>query len=72
MTKNFLKSQRASKSRQWFNSYGNFTEAVDLAYWWSFSGRGSALQPAQQACFKNVSLLLEIHMGKITHPGAKN
>ena len=40
--KNFQKSQRASKSHQWFKSYGHFTEGVDLAYWWSFIGGGSA------------------------------
>ena len=45
------KSQRASKSHQWFKSDGHFTEGVDFAYWWSFSGGGSALQPAQQARF---------------------
>ena len=33
-------------------SYGHFTEGGDFAYWWSFSGGGSALQPAQQACFE--------------------
>ena len=43
------KSRRASKSHQWFKSYGHFTEGVGFAYWWSFSGGGSALQPAQQA-----------------------
>ena len=36
------KPQRASKSHYWFKSYGNFAELVDFAYWWSFSGEGSA------------------------------
>ena len=36
------KSRRAFKSQYWFESYGNFAELVDLAYWWSFSGEGSA------------------------------
>ena len=36
------KSGRASKSHQWFQSYGHFTEWVDFAYWWSFIGGGSA------------------------------
>ena len=56
------KSRRESKSLQWYKIYGHFTEGVDLAYWWSFSGGGSALQPAQQACFffyKVVSYLVE-------------
>ena len=29
--------------RHWFKSYGHFTEGVDLAYLWSFSGGGSAI-----------------------------
>ena len=37
------KSRRASKSHQWFKSYGHFTEGVDFAYLWTFSGGGSAL-----------------------------
>ena len=37
-------------------SLSHFTEGVDFAYWWSISRGGSALQPAQQACF-NCSLL---------------
>ena len=32
------------------------TEGLDFAYWWSFSGRGSALQPVQQACFKRLQI----------------
>ena len=42
---NFLgdsKSRRASKLHYWFKSYGYFAEWVDFAYWWSFSGEGSA------------------------------
>ena len=38
------KSRRASQSHQWFKSYSHFTEGVDFAYWWSFSGGGSTLQ----------------------------
>ena len=36
------KSQRASKSQNWFKSYGNFAEWVDFAVCWSFSCEGSA------------------------------
>ena len=45
------KSRRASKSHQWFKSYGHFTEGVDLAYWWSFSGGGSAINEATPSSF---------------------
>ena len=41
----------ASKSHNWFKSYGDFAELVDFAHWWSFIGKGLLLQPAQQACF---------------------
>ena len=34
------KSRRASKSHQWFKSYGHFTEGVDVAYRWSCIGKG--------------------------------
>ena len=27
-------------------SYGHFTDRVDFAYWWSFSGGGSAVNEA--------------------------
>ena len=54
------KSWRASKSHQWFKSYGPFTEGVDFAYWWSCIGKGLRLQPAQQAC------LIVIHTKKHT------
>ena len=30
----------ASKSHQWFNSFGHRTEGVDFAHWWSFIGKG--------------------------------
>ena len=40
--------------------YGNFTEGVDLADWWSFSAGGSALQPAQQPCPYSISLQGEV------------
>ena len=36
------KSQRASKVHYWFKSYSDFAEWVEFAYWWSFSGEGSA------------------------------
>ena len=36
------KSRRASKSHYWFKSYSDFAELVNLAHWWSFSGKGSA------------------------------
>ena len=29
-----FKSRRASKSHQWFQSYGHFTDGVNFAYWW--------------------------------------
>ena len=48
------KSWRASKSHQWFKSYGHFTEGVDFVYRWSCIGKGLRLQPAQQACFNIV------------------
>ena len=48
------KSQRASKSLHWLKSYDNFTEGVDLAYWWSCIGKGLHLQPAKQAGFQNL------------------
>ena len=37
-----FKSRRASKSHYWFKSNSDFAELVDFAYWWSFSGEGSA------------------------------
>ena len=49
MIKNFLNPE-GHQSPFSGSSYGHFTEGVDLAYWWSLSGGGSALQPAQQAC----------------------
>ena len=30
----------------WFKSYGDFSEWVDFAYWWSFSGGGSVINGA--------------------------
>ena len=38
-----FKSRRASKLHYWFKSYGKW---VDLAYWWSFIGGGSAINGA--------------------------
>ena len=52
--KQLSKYWRVSKSHQWFNSYGHFTEGMDLAYWWSCIGKGLCLQPAQKACFKGT------------------
>ena len=37
---------------QWFKSNGHFTEGVDFAYWWSFSGGGSANNGATPSSFK--------------------
>ena len=45
------KSRRASKSHYWCRSYGNFAELVDFAYWWSFSGGGSAIKGATLSRF---------------------
>ena len=39
------KSQRASKSHNWFKSYGDFAEWVDFAYQWSCIGKRLRLQP---------------------------
>ena len=44
------KSQMASTSHYWFNSYGNFAEWVGFACWWScIIRKGLYLQPVQQA-----------------------
>ena len=51
MDQELSKSQRALKSNQWFKSYGHFTEGVDFAYWWSFSGGGSAINGATPSSF---------------------
>ena len=45
------KSQRASKSHNWFKSYGEFEEWVDFAYRWSFIGGGSAINGANPSSF---------------------
>ena len=42
-------------------SYGNFTEWVDFAYWQSCIGKGLRLQPAQQACFDNMLEIWQLH-----------
>ena len=34
---------RASKSHYWFKSLVDFDEWMDYAYWWRFSGEGSAI-----------------------------
>ena len=42
---------------QWFKSNGHFTEGVDFAYWWSFSGGGSAINvatPSISRFFRNI------------------
>ena len=53
------KSWRTSKSHQWFKSYGHFTEVVDFAYWWSFSGRRSAPAACAAGLFLDKSPVLE-------------
>ena len=42
----------ASKSHQWFTSYGHFTEGVDFAYWGSFFAKGlrSRLVSSERKC----------------------
>ena len=45
------KSRRASKLHYLFRSYGDFAEWVDFAYWWSFSGGGSAINGATPSSF---------------------
>ena len=51
---------RASKSLNWFKSYGKFAEWLDFAYWWSCTGKCLRLQPAKQACsiWKCISKLV--------------
>ena len=53
----------ASKSHHWFKSYGNFAEWVDFAYWWSFSGGGSAINGATPSSFYSIS----IGVSKLNH-----
>jgi hypothetical protein len=50
------KSGLASKSRNGFNSYSNFAEWVDFAYWWSFSGGGSAIIGTTPSSLKLMQL----------------
>ena len=45
------KSRRASKYNQWFKIYGHFTEGMDFACFWSFSGGGSAINGATTSIF---------------------
>ena len=57
MCYNFLgdsKSQRTSKSHYWFKRDGDFAEWVDFAYWWSFSGKGSASAACAAGLFIQV------------------
>ena len=42
----------------WFKSYGDFSEWVDFAYWWSFSSEGFA--PA--ACAAGLFIILETNL----------
>ena len=44
-------SESTSKLHHWFNSYGDFAEFVNLAYWWSCIGKGLRQQPVQHAIF---------------------
>ena len=39
----FKEIQMASKLYFWVKSYRDFAEQMDLAYWWSFSAGGSAI-----------------------------
>ena len=50
------KSRLAFKSLNGFNRYGNFAEWVDFAYWWSFSGGGSAIIGATPSSLKSMQL----------------
>ena len=56
------KSHRASKSVQWFKSYGLFTEEVDFACWWSFSGGGSAIDGATQSSLKAILIVFRMSL----------
>ena len=47
------KSWSASKLLYWVKSYGNFGERGDFTYGWK---EGSALQPAQPACFNMTQI----------------
>ena len=66
----FRNSWMASKSDQWFKSYGYFTEGVDFSYWWSFSGGGSAINGATPSsfpayrCWKLDQLFIRRHPNK--------
>ena len=39
----------------WFKSYGDLAELVDFAYWWSFSGEGSASAACAAGLLKYLS-----------------
>ena len=58
------KSQRASKSHYWLKSYGDFSEWVAFANWWSFSGEGSAINRATQSRLVAISNTYEKELGK--------
>ena len=60
--KKFLNPERASKSHQWFKSYGHFTEGVGFAYWWCFSGGGT--EPAACAAGLFIGWLALVYLPK--------
>ena len=47
------KSPRASTSDEWFKSNGHFTEGVDFACLWSFSGGGYVINGATPSSLLN-------------------
>ena len=50
--KNFLNPEEHQNSISGSKVTAILLKGVDFTYWWSFSGGGSALQPAQQACLR--------------------
>ena len=54
----FKKLLNLKGHHQWFRSNGNFTEGVDMAYWWSCIGKGLRLQTAQQAYLNKYVLFM--------------
>ena len=63
------KLQRASTSDHWFKNYGNFTEGVDFAYWWSFSGGGSAINGLPPS-FHSTSTLIHVIKRLVISPSS--
>ena len=49
------KSWRASRLHYWIMSYSNFADWVGFAYWWSFSGGGSATNGATMSSLHVIS-----------------